>query len=222
MMITNGYLLQVMAGLWITLALAGVALILGLILGLSGAAGMLSQYRWLKISIHVFVSFIRALPELLILFFIYYGGAEMVNAIAGHYVNVSPFIAGTLALGIVFGAYATQVFYGALQAVSHHQIEAAAALGFSNAQIFFRIYLPQAWRHALPGLGNLWVTLIKDTSIVTLIGLTDVMNATKLAAAATGEPFNWYILVAMIYLIVTTGSEWLLKRYSYVSEHRAC
>lgn len=209
----NGYYFQLLNGLGVTLTLAASALILGVALGLLGAAAELSRFRWLRVSVSLVISFIRALPELLILFFIYYGGAQLINAVVGHYVNISPFVAGVLALGVVFGAYATQVFQGALMAVSHHQIEAAAALGFTQRQIFFLIYLPQAWKHALPGLGNLWVTLLKDTSIVTLIGLTDVMNATKLAAAATGEPFNWYLLVSGVYLFITSTSEWLLKRH---------
>jgi His/Glu/Gln/Arg/opine family amino acid ABC transporter permease subunit len=217
----NGYYLQLVYGLEVTLTLAAAALLLGVTLGLLGAAAGLSRFAFLRNSVGVLVSFIRALPELLILFFIYYGGAEFINALVGHYVNISPFVAGVIALGVVFGAYATQVFHGALMAVSHHQIEAAAALGFSNKQIFFLIYLPQAWRHALPGLGNLWVTLLKDTSIVTLIGLTDMMNATKLAAAATGQPFNWYLLVSGIYLFITSTSEWLLKRYTS-TESRSC
>lgn len=214
----NGYYLQLLSGLKITLALAGVSLIIGLLLGITGALAMRSRFRLLKTSVSVTVSIIRSLPELLILFFIYYGVAEILNTLLGSYVNISPFVAGAAALGMVFGAYATQVFEGALRAVSHHQIEAGQALGFSHRQIFVRLYLPQAWRHALPGLGNLWVTLLKDTSIVTLIGLTDVMSATKLAAAATGEPFNWYLLVSAIYLLITSTSEWLLKRYTRVSE----
>lgn len=218
----NGYFLQVIAGLWVTLTLAAVSLLLGVALGGLGAIGMLSRHRFLRNFTSVITSLIRALPELLILFFIYFGSASILNDVFGQYINVSPFIAGTIALSIVFGSYATQVFHGALLAVNQGQIEAASALGFSDRQIFFRIYFPQAWRHALPGLGNLWVTLVKDTSIVTLIGLSDVMNATKLAAAATGEPFNWYILVSIIYLLVTSSSEWLLKRYTRLSERPSC
>lgn len=210
----NGYELQLLYGLKITLTLAVCALLLGVVLGLLGAAAGLSRFYYLRNSVGLLVSFIRSLPELLILFFIYYGGAELIHALIGYYVNISPFVAGVVALGVVFGAYATQVFQGALMAVSHHQIEAAAALGFSNKQTFFLIYLPQAWKHALPGLGNLWVTLLKDTSIVTLIGLTDMMNVTKLAAAATGEPFNWYLFASGVYLFITSTSEWLLKRYT--------
>ena len=210
----NGYLQQILSGMDVTLALAVCALGLGLVLGMSLALCVMSRFRALRYSTMVFVSFIRSLPELLILFFIYYGASDLVNQLFGRYLNISPFAAGVIALGIVFGAYASEVFRGAMLAVNHHQIEAAQALGFSSRQTFFYIYLPQAWQHALPGLGNLWVTLIKDTSIVTLIGLTDMMNASKLAAAATGQPFFWFLLVSIIYLSITSSSEWLLKRYS--------
>ncbi len=217
----NGYFQQILSGLEVTLLLAVCALGLGLLLGIVWALCVLSRWRSLSVSVSLWVSLIRSLPELLILFFIYYGASTLINDLVGRYVNLSPFTAGVIALGIVFGAYASEVFRGALLAVSHHQIEAAHALGFSARQTFFYIYLPQAWQHALPGLGNLWVTLIKDTSIVTLIGLTDMMNASKLAASATGQPFYWFLLVSSIYLIVTTGSEWLLKRYSH-EEKTSC
>lgn len=214
----NGYYLQLLVGLGVTLKLAACALVLGVTLGLIGAMSLLTRHRWLSVTVSVVVSFIRSLPELLILFFIYYGVAALINQLMGHYVNLSPFLAGVVALGLVFGAYATEVFRGAFSAVSRHEIEAAHAMGFSSRQVFFLIYLPQAWRHALPGLGNLWVTLLKDTSIVTLIGLIDVMSVAKLASAATAQPFTWYLIVSLVYLCVTTTSEWLLKRYSHSEE----
>ncbi len=210
----NGYIQQLLSGLDVTLALAACALGVGLVLGMVWALCVMSRFRLLRYSMIALVSLIRSLPELLILFFIYYGASDLMNQLIGHYVNISPFMAGVIALGVVFGAYASEVFRGAMLAVNPHQIEAAQALGFSSRQTFFYIYLPQAWQHALPGLGNLWVTLVKDTSIVTLIGLTDMMNASKLAAAATGQPFYWFLLVSLIYLSVTSSSESLLKRYT--------
>src|SRR5438876_11497086 len=106
------------------------------------------------------------------LFIIYFGLTTLLSQLLHHYVEISAFVAGVMALGLIFGAYASQVFRGAFLALNAGQIEAGKAMGLSRFQIISRLQIPQAWRHAIPGLGNLWLVLLKDTAIVTLIGLT--------------------------------------------------
>ncbi|MCK5531996.1 MAG: ABC transporter permease subunit, partial [Halopseudomonas aestusnigri] len=113
------------------------------------------------------------------------------------------FVAGTLALALCFGAYATEVFRGALLAIPKGQKEAGLALGMSNLRIFWRITLPQLWRVALPGLGNLYLIMLKDTALVSLITLEEIMRKAQTAANATKEPFTFYLLAALIYLFLT-------------------
>jgi len=213
----NGFLSPILWGTLVTLKLACCALGLGLVIGLLGSIAESLSNKFLRYLTAGIIFIVRGLPELLVLFFIYFGATIILSKLFNRYIEVSSFVAGTVALGLIFGSYASQVFRGAFLAVPRGQIEAGKVLGLSSAQIFFRIQVPQAWRHALPGLGNLWLILLKDTAIVTLIGLNDMMNEAKLAAATTHQPFTFYLIAAFIYLIITSISQ---RGLSYVT-HRA-
>jgi His/Glu/Gln/Arg/opine family amino acid ABC transporter permease subunit len=206
------YLPQILQGAWLTIQLAFFALILGLILGLLGAAGQLSRNKVVHSIATSIISTIRGIPELLVLFIIYFGGTALVTSIVGHYVDISSFVSGVIGLAFIFGAYSSQVFRGAFLAVPAGQLQAARALGLSRRQTFKIIQLPQAWRHALPGLGNLWLVLLKDTALVSLIGLADIMNKAQLATSATNKPFLFYLTAAFIYLVLTSVSQIFLKK----------
>ncbi|MGL6163200.1 MAG: ABC transporter permease subunit, partial [Aeromonas veronii] len=130
--------------------------------------------------------------------------------ITGEYVEFSPFACGVLALSLLFASYATQTLRAALNAVPSGQRLAALALGLSKSHIFFRIVLPQAWRHALPGLGNQWLVLLKDTALVSLIGVNEMMRQAQMASASTYEPFTLYAAAALIYLAISLVSEYCL------------
>src|SRR3990167_228600 len=203
----NGFLLQMLDGTLVTIELAICSAILGIVIGLLGAVFESQSIRWIRYPAMSVIFFIRGLPELLVLFFMYFGVAALLSRLFGRYVDISPFVAVTIALGLIFGAYASQVFYGAFAAVDQGQVDSGLAMGFSRWQVFTHIQIPQAWRHAIPGLGNLWLGLIKDTAIVTLIGLTDLMSQAKIAATATYQPFTFYLLAAFIYLIITSLSQ---------------
>lgn len=206
----NGFIWQIFAGTLVTLKLAGCALIAGLMIGLLGALCESMTSKWVKYTAGLLIFVIRGLPEILVLFFIYFGATVLLTDLTGHYFDISAFTAGVTALAMIFGAYASQVFRGAFLAIDHGQVEAGRALGLSTWQIFKRIQVPQAWRHALPGIGNLWLVLLKDTAIVTLIGLTDMMNAAKVAASTTRQPFTYFMIAAGIYLLITQLSQLIL------------
>jgi arginine/ornithine transport system permease protein len=127
----------------------------------------------------------------------------------GHedYIDIDPFVAGVLTIGFIFGAYLTESFRGAFLAVPPGQREAGLAYGMSARQVLWRITLPQMLRHALPGLSNNWLVLIKSTAIVSVIGLSDLMTRGQQAAGTTREPFSFYLAVALIYLVFTSLSE---------------
>ena len=144
----------------------------------------------------------------------YFGLSVLLSKIFDRYVDINPFIAGVIALGLIFSAYASQVFRSAFLAIDHGQLDAGKALGFTRMQIFMRIEVPQSWRHAIPGLGNLWLVLLKDTAIVTLIGLTDLMNQAKIAASTTREPFTYYLIAALIYLVITSISQKIIRSFT--------
>lgn len=197
---------QLAAGAVTTLQLALTSLALGIGLGLCGAIAKQSGSCVLKALTNAYTTIIRGIPELLIILILYFGGTAALSALGGRHVEVNAFASGVFALTIVFGAYATEVFRAAIRAVPQGQIEAARALGLPNLAIWRCVILPQMWRHALPGLGNLWFTLLKDTALVSVVGLDDLMRKTTIAAGATHDPLTFYSAAASLYLLFTSVS----------------
>ncbi len=208
----KGYESLIFKGLLLTAQLAAVSLVFGIILGLLMAGAKLSRFRVLRVPVDVITNVLRSVPELLIIFLIYYGGSQIINALIGLNILISQFWAGVTALSLVFASYASETFRAAFLAVPVGQLEAARAFGMSPWKVFFRIHLPQLWRFALPGLGNLWLVLTKDTSLVSTIGLADVVRQTGVAVGNTKEPFTFYLLLACIYLTITVVSTAILNR----------
>ncbi len=199
---------------WMTLGLALASLVGGMVLALAFSTAELSKRSWLVWPVATLTTLIRGLPELLVVLFIYFGSTQVLFLITGEYVEFSPFACGVLALSLLFASYATQTLRAALNAVPAGQRLAALALGLGKGHIFFRIVLPQAWRHALPGLGNQWLVLLKDTALVSLIGVNEMMRQAQMASASTYEPFTWYAAAALIYLAISLVSEFGLKQAS--------
>lgn len=203
---------QLLAGAAVTVELAFGALALGLVLGLLGAAAKLSPRGWIRRPVTLFLNLLRGVPEFLILLIVYFGAAQLV----GDDLAPGPFGAGVFALGIVFGAYSSETFRGGFLAVPRGQLEAARAIGMKRPQVFFLIHLPQAWRFALPGIGNLWQGLVKDTSLVSVVGLEELVRKANIAAQVTKHPFPFYLAAMAIYLAIITVSTpafaWLERR----------
>lgn len=216
-------------GAWVTVQLALTSLAFGLVFGLLGASAKLSSVKLLRAVATTYTTVIRGVPELLLVLSLYFGGSMILMAIAEQfgyteYIEVSPFAAGVAALSIAFGAYATEVFRGALQAVPQGQWESALALGMSPLKTFYRIILPQVWRLALPGLGNLFQVLLKDTALVSVVGLNDLMRQAYVATGSTKEPFTFYMAAALIYLgltaIATLSTTWMESASNPAVRHR--
>lgn len=198
------------AGTWMTIQLAACALALGLVLGLSGALAKTSPYKSLQWLGGSYSTLVRGVPELLWVLLIYFGTVNLMHALGsllGHpELELSPFAAGVIALALCFGAYATEVFRGALLAIPRGHREAGWALGLSKPRIFFRIILPQMWRVALPGLGNLFMILMKDTALVSVIGLEEIMRRAQIGVSVSKKPFTFFMVAALIYLGLTVVS----------------
>ncbi|WP_313200127.1 ABC transporter permease subunit [Rhizobium sp.] len=206
MMNMQGFADQIAIGALTTLQTAGASLVLGIGLGLCGAAAKRASSRAIRSFAGTYTTIVRGVPELLIILILYFGGTAALSALFGHYVEVDAFSAGVFALTIVFGAYATEVFRAAIQSIPAGQIEAARALGLSRISIWLLIILPQMWRYALPGLGNLWLTLLKDTALISVVGLDDLMRKASLAAGVTHDPLTFYSAAAFVYLLFTSIS----------------
>jgi putative lysine/arginine/ornithine/histidine/octopine transport system permease protein len=197
-----------MVGTWMTIKVTFVALLIGLLLGLLGAGAKLSRFSLLRYGADTYTTVIRGVPELILILAVYFGSSVVVNNIAGSfgydgYINLNAFVAGVIALGLSFGAYATDVFRGAILAVPKGQIEAARSFGMSGILVFRRIMLPQVWRFALPALGNLFLILQKESALVSVIGLHEIMRSATVAVGYTKKPFTFYMAAAIIYLCLT-------------------
>jgi polar amino acid transport system permease protein len=195
----SGYLSQLAGGAAVTLAVAACSAVIGLVLGLAGGAASLSRSAWVRAAVRVPASVVRGVPELLILLVCYFGASAWIYRLTGRAAAVSPFAAGVFALSVVFAAYASEAFRGAFAAVPRGQTDAARALGLRPFQIFRLVQLPQAWRLALPSLGNQWQSLLKDTSLVSVLGLEDLMRRADMAGQATGQPFLFLGVASLIY-----------------------
>ena len=155
----------------------------------------------------VFIALLRGLPEILVVLLVYFGSTELVEMLTGEYIEFGAFGCGVFALSLIFAAYASQTLRGAIQAIPKGQWESGAALGLSKSYTFIHIVMPQVWRHALPGLSNQWLVLLKDTALVSLIGVDDLMRQADLINTNTHQPFTWYGIAALIYLAVTLISQ---------------
>ncbi|AWX13650.1 ABC transporter [Mergibacter septicus] len=190
-----------------TIVLAVCALGIGLILAVILVVLETGKNRWIRQCTSVAVTLLRGLPEILVVFLIYFGSTQLLFLITDEYIEFSAFWCGAISLAIIFAAYASQSLRGAIQAIPKGQWESGAALGLSYPQTFIRIIMPQVWRHALPGLSNQWLVLLKDTALVSLIGVDDLIRQAELINSNSHQPFTWFSVAALFYLFITLLSQ---------------
>lgn len=213
---SGGWGFVMLSGAGVTLSLALCCLPLGLPLGLICAIMIRSDRKFFRIVATIFSAIFRGLPELLTLFLVYYGLQTLIQTLMAHFnieadFSVNAFFSGVLALGMVFAAFSCEVWLGAFKVLNSGQYEAAKALSLSRSTTFFRVVLPQLARNALPGLSNNWLTLLKDTSLVSTIALVDIMRQTNLAVAATKKPMFFYSTACVIYLAFSAVSSIIIR-----------
>ncbi len=216
------YFPLILKGMLLTVEVAFLSLLISILLGMIGALAKLSKSRIAKSIAGTYTTIIRGIPDLVLMTIIFFGGQILVNdlgeKLGWDYIDVSPFIAGVLTIGFIFGAYMTESFRGGILAVSRGEIEAGYAFGMTPFKVFLRITLPAMVRHALPGFGNNWLVLAKTTALVSVIGLQDMVYTAGLAGGSTRKPFTFYCVVAFLFLIITgvsdVGVRWLDRRFS--------
>ncbi|MET3792340.1 ABC transporter permease [Aquamicrobium terrae] len=200
-----------------TLIVAFLAFLLGQVIGLGLTLARLSGVGLLARAAETYTMVVRGVPELLIIYLIFFGGSSTLGWFAswfGHqgYIEVSPLLTGVVAIGMICGAYSSEVIRGAILAVPVGQVEAAISFGMSRLLRARRIVGPQALRYALPGLGNIWLTTIKETSLISVVGLVEIMRQATVAGASLRQPFTFYIVAAAIYMVLTGGSVLIIGR----------
>lgn len=203
-----GYGNLLLQGTILTIKLSLTSLIFGLFFGLLGAVAKRSPVWFIKKLADIYTTVVRGLPELLVVFAIYFGAEILVSSLTykigyTQRIELGSFWPGVMALSVMFGAYATEVFRMAIEEIPKGQWESAQSLGMRPFQTFWRIILPQMWIVALPSLGNLFLVLLKDTALVSLIGLKDLIYYSSRAAQSTQAPFTFFLVAALVYLGLT-------------------
>ncbi len=203
-------------GALMTLLVATVGLLIGAALGALVAWGKLSGSRISGAFGDAYAAIFRGVPELLVVYFVYFGSSAGLTAL-GHalgyegFLGVPPFLAGALAVGVISGAYQAELYRGAYLAIPKGELEAARACGMSPMLMFRRIIAPQVVRFALPGLNNLWQVALKDSSLISVTGLTELMRASQIGAGSTRQPFAFYLAGGLLYLVLTVLSNRLFE-----------
>lgn len=207
----GGWGWALLQGAAITISIALATLPFGLALGLIVALCKRSESLVLRAFATVYTTVFRGVPELLTLYIIYFGIQILVQKLWSGF-SIPPFVAGMVALGMVLAAFSSEVWVGALNSIQKGQREAAAALGLSKPQAFRLVVFPQLIRVALPGLGNNWMVLLKETSLVSVITLPDIMFITTRANVVTKEPFLFFGAAMLIYFGFSLISAWGIGR----------
>ena len=205
----RGFMPALLQGAGITISVSLLSFALALVLGLLLGLGRISRVGPVRVMSACYIQFIRGTPLLLQLFFIYY-----VLPYAG--VLLSPFLSGVIGLSINYAAYMAEVFRAGIQAIPKGQWEASAALGMSRKLLMRRIIVPQAIRIIIPPLGNFFVSIFKDSALVSVITLRDLTFTAEILAAATFKHFEIFAMVAAIYLAISYPTaklvEWVERR----------
>ena len=181
----------------------------------------------LKLFANFYTTVIRGIPELLVIYLIFFGSGASIMYVAkifgyNGYIELNAFTMGTLSIGLISAAYSTEIFRGAYNALDKGQTEAAQSLGMSKFGIFLKVLAPQILRYALPGLGNVWQITLKDTALVSVTGLVEIMRQTRIASNVTHSPLTFILSAAILYLILTTFSSKVFdKLEKYSNKNRA-
>ncbi|WP_415184506.1 ABC transporter permease [Phaeovulum sp.] len=217
------YRSQLMAGAAMTVQLALASLIIAVVFGLLGAWAKLSASRIARRLAQIYTTIVRGIPDLVLIMLVFYGGQVTLNAMGDltglwGYIEISQFVAGAGTIGVIFGAYFTETFRGAIMAIPRGQIEAGISCGMPRLLIFRHIIWPQMVRYALPGFTNNWLVQLKTTALVSVIGLQDLVYNAFTAGRSSGQLFTFMAAAFVIYLILTGLSDiafrMLDRRYS--------
>jgi octopine/nopaline transport system permease protein len=191
-----------------TIAVATAAIFIGFFLAAIFASFKLSKNKILNLIGNFYTTVFRGVPELLVIYLFFFGGSGAVMYVAkifgyNDYIEVNAFLTGAMAIGIISGAYSTEVFRGAVLSINKGQFEASKVLGLNKKIYYYRIIIPQMLRIALPNISNVWQITLKDTSLISVTGLVEIMRQSYIAAGSTRDPLFFYSFAAALYLFLT-------------------
>ena len=200
-----------------TIAVSITAMLIGFLFALIFTPLKLSKNKFLNLIGNCYTTVIRGVPELLVIYLFFFGGSGAVMYVASifgynEYIEINAFITGSFAIGIISGAYSTEVFRGANQSIDKGQFEASKVLGLKKPIHFFKVIMPQMLRLAIPNLSNVWQITLKDTSLISVTGLVEIMRQSYIAAGSTRDPLFFYSFAAVLYLLLTYLSMKLINK----------
>lgn len=203
----GGWGMALLGAAAITLLLSVLGFALGAVFGALGASGALSSRRLPRALASTYGTVFRGVPDLLTIYLFYYGGSIALTAIARSFgsdgfIGLPSLATGVIAIGIISGAYQAEVYRGAYLAVERGQFDAARALALSRMQMLRLVIVPQLMRHAIPGLSNVWQLVLKDSALISVIGLVELMRQAQIGAGSTREPFLFYLAAAGLYFVI--------------------
>ena len=207
----DGWLDDIVSGAAVTVLLALATLPIGLTIGFFVALAKQSEEPSLRIAANIYTTIFRGLPELVTLFLFFFGGPLILQYLVRLVrpeatIDVNGFVAGMIVLAIIFSAYASEVFLSAFRAIPKGQYEGGYAIGLSYPQTMRKVILPQLLRIAFPGLENCWLSLLKDTSLVSVVGLAETLRQAGVAARVTKHTFLFFSVAALVFLILAVIS----------------
>jgi len=196
-----------------TISVAICSFAFGIVLATGATAMKLSEYKALRAFANGYTTIVRGIPELLVIYLVFYGGNSILMSIAKgafdytEYIELPVFFMGVICIGLSSGAYSTEVIRGAVLAVPIGTIEAAKAIGMSGITRFKRVLLPQVVRYALPGLGNVWQLTLKETSLISVIGLAEIVRISQIGAGSEKQPFTFFVTGLVLFLLLASLSD---------------
>jgi len=200
-----------------TLAVSIAAMLIGFLFALIFTPLKLSKFKSLNLIGNFYTTVIRGVPELLVIYLFFFGGSGAIMFVASmfgynDYIEINAFMTGAFAIGIISGAYSTEVFRGAILSIDKGQFEASRVLGIRKHIQFYKVVLPQMLRLAIPNLSNVWQITLKDTSLISVTGLVEIMRQSYIAAGSTRDPLFFYSFAAVLYLLLTYFSMKIINR----------
>ncbi|MBX4898077.1 ABC transporter permease [Rhizobium bangladeshense] len=213
----DGWGHALLAGAWMTILVAIAGYAVGACIGTLGAWAKIAGNGFARATADAYTTVLRGIPDLLVIYLFYFGGSAVVTAVgrlfgAEGFLGFPGFLAGSLAVGVTSGAQFTEVLRGGFKAVHPGEIEAAIACGMPRWLRLRRIIAPLTLRHALPGLGNVWQVVLKESALVSITGVAELLRQAQVGAGSTGLPFDFYLIAGAIYLMISTVSSLIIQQ----------
>tara|TARA_B100000902_G_scaffold189491_1_gene181234 strand:- start:1088 stop:1780 length:693 start_codon:yes stop_codon:yes gene_type:complete len=202
---------ELLRATFMTILVALTAFIFGFLVSIFIVPLKLSNKKFLNYLGNTYTTIFRGVPELLVIYLLFFGGSSAIMFVAKifgykEFIEINAFLTGSVSIGLISGAYTTEVLRGAIVSINIGQFEGAKSLGLKKTTYYVFVIAPQVLRLSLPNLSNVWQLTLKDTALISVTGLVEIMRQSYIASGVTRNPLLFYCFAAFLYLILTTIS----------------